>query len=475
MASFVAVDLGASSGRVVMGDIQRGRITTKELARFPNEAVTLPGEGLCWNICSLYRRILDGLRSAARFAAAPRSIGIDSWGVDYGLVDDSGALLGEIRHYRNERTKDSRDAVAAIVPDDALYQRTGIPALPFNTIYQLMSDGAAGRTHEAAQFLLIADLIGFWLTGQGVAEVTNASTTGMLDTRSGQWDLDLVETIGLPPTIFPTIVQPGHRRALRRCVADDVGLSESTILTSVASHDTASAIAAIPATHDRFAYISCGTWALVGVELETPLLTEASRASGFSNEHGVGGRICFHRNVMGLWLLQQCIDAWVRAGHLCDLEQLIAAARQEPRGGPVVDLDLPEFARPGDMPEKIRSACVVGGQKPPTNRAALVRCIMDSLAAAFAHAISDAIGLASRSIDVIHLIGGGARNSLLCQLTADACEIPVIAGPAEASTLGNLLVQANADLDALSDIGVARQFIRRNSTLQRFTPRFSLS
>lgn len=470
-----AVDLGASSGRVMVGRVAPTELELTELHRFPNDPVRLPG-ALHWDILRLYREVLIGLRAAAR-AAPPAdglvSIGIDSWGVDHGLLDETGTLLGNPVHYRDERTATVVPEVHALVGAADLYARTGIQHLPFNTIFQL---AAARRTPAfalARTMLLIPDLIGSWLSGVAVAERTNASTTAFLDVRRRTWDDELIDLLGMPRTLFPELASPGDVIGpLRPEIRSEVGISSDTLLTLVGSHDTASAIVGVPATGDRpFAYIACGTWSLVGVELERAIVSEESRAANFTNEGGVDDRIRYLSNVMGLWLLQESIRTWERSGPSIDLPSLLIAAAELPAGGPVVDVDDPAFLPPGNMEARISDACERSGQAPPATRPAVVRCILDSLAAAYARTVRDAVRLSGQDVRVIHLVGGGARNTLLCQLTADSCGLPVVAGPVEATALGNVLVQARARGLIAGDLETLRALVASTQDVRRYEPR----
>jgi rhamnulokinase len=466
----VAVDLGASSGRVVVGRVGPSRLDLQEVHRFPNEPVRLP-DGLHWDILRLYREVLRGLRTAAGDAEPILSIGVDGWGVDFGLLDETGALLGNPYHYRDARTDDAADKVHTQLPFEDLYAITGIQLLPFNTIYQLAAAAGTPQLDAARRLLLLPDLLGFWLTGRAGTEQTNASTTALLDVRSGDWSDEALRAAGIHRELLPPLRRPGQSIGpVLTDVAEETGLSTSTVVTAVGSHDTASAVVGIPADGQRFAYISCGTWALVGVELERPVLTEESRKANFTNERGVDGRIRYLRNVMGLWLLQESLRAWERTGPPADLPALLAAAAGQPTGGPVVDPDDPLFLPPGDMPARIQAACRRTGQPAPNDKAQLVRCILDSLAAAFARTANDAARLSGQKVDVVHLVGGGARNQLLCQLTADVCGLPVLAGPVEATALGNILVQARAHGRVTGDLRTLRALLRETQEVRRYQP-----
>jgi rhamnulokinase len=468
--SYVAVDLGAASGRVMVSRVGPSTLKLVEAHRFPNVPVSLP-DGLHWDVLRLYRDVLDGLAIAARDSQEITSVGVDSWGVDYGLIDASGALLGNPYHYRDGRTDGAVGKVHAALSFEELYRITGLQFLPFNTLYQLAASAGAPQLDAAATLLLIPDLIGYWLTGSVGAELTNASTTGLLDVRTGRWSAAVARAAGVRPELLPPLRRPGEVIGPpRREVATETGLPAGTVITAVGSHDTASAVVGVPADCERFAYISCGTWSLVGVELERPVLTEESRAANFTNEGGVDGRIRYLRNVMGLWLLQESLRVWQRAGLPAHLPTLLAAAAEAPAGGPVVDPDDPAFLPPGDMPARIAVACERAGQQPPSGQARIVRCILDSLAAAYARSVRDAVRLSGREVKVVHLVGGGTRNALLCQLTADACGLPVLAGPVEATALGNVLVQARAHGSIRGDLDTMRALVRATQDIRRHDP-----
>ena len=469
--ALAAVDLGASSGRVVLGRVGDGTLELTEVHRFRNGAVELP-DGLYWDVLGLYQDVLIGLGRAARTAerAGGRLAGaaIDSWAVDYGLLDARGVLLGNPHHYRDDRTARAIDLVHRRVDPAGLYARTGLAHLPFNTLYQLAAEPElAGR-----RALLIPDLIGYWLTGVQVAEETNASTTGLLDARTGDWDGELVADLGLPPGLLPDVTPAGRTLGpLSAPVRTELGLDHDVLLCTVGSHDTASAVVGTPAAGDRFGYISCGTWGLVGVELTAPVLTDDSRAANFTNERGVDGTIRYLRNVMGLWLLSESMRTWNRHGDAVELSTALDAAAALPAGGPTVDPNDPAFLPPGDMPTRIADACRERGQPVPRTVPEIVRCILDSLARAFAVAIEEAQRLSGHPVEVVHLVGGGSRNALLCQLTADACRLPVEAGPVEATALGNLAVQART-LGAVSgDLAALRALVRSTATPDRYEPR----
>jgi rhamnulokinase len=323
----------------------------------------------------------------------------------------------------------------------------------------------------AERALLIPDLLTCWLTGAVGAEVTNASTTGLLDATSREWAWELIDRLGLPRGLFPPLTRPGDRLGeLTPDVLADTGLTGPVPVTAVGSHDTASAVVGVPAESARFGYVSCGTWSLVGVELDAPVLTEASRRAGFTNELGVDGTVRYLRNVMGLWLLQESLRTWQAAGLPADLTGLLHAAAREPAFGAVVDCDDDRFLPPGDMPARIAEVCRETGQTVPSSQAATVRCILDSLALAYRRTVRRAAELSGQPVDVVHLVGGGARNELLCQLTADACGLPVVAGPVEAAALGNALVQARAGGAVSGGLAELRTLVRTTQQVRSYAP-----
>lgn len=441
-ARFAAVDLGASSGRVMVAEVAADGVALHEVHRFVNRPVMVRGT-LHWDVLALWTGVLDGLRAAGR-GGPLAGIGVDSWAIDYGLLDEDGALLGNPVHYRDRRTEGVADAVATTIGHDELYAATGVQLLPFNTIFQWAAARDTWAMRNAARALLIPDLFGYWLTGSMGTELTNASTTGLLDVRTREWAKDVMARLELRAELFAPIRAPGDLAGeLLPEVAAATSLAAVPVF-AVGSHDTASAVVGVPARDERFAYISCGTWSLVGVETSAPVTTEAARAANFSNELGVDGTVRFLRNVMGLWLLQECVRTWERDGDSVDLPALLAAAADVPAGRSVVDPDRPEFLAPADMPARLRDECRRTDQPVPATRAELTRCILDSLASAYRRTVHAAAELSGVPVEVVHLVGGGAQNALLCQLTADACDLPVVAGPVEAAAYGNVLVQARA-------------------------------
>ena len=468
---FAAVDIGASSGRVMAGSVGEGRAGLKAVHRFPNGAVVRDGH-LRWDLSTLFTEVLAGLRLLAAEHPEVESIGIDTWGVDYGLLDAGGRLLAEPVAHRDDRTAAVIDEVHAAVPFDELYAVTGIQFLPFNTVYQLAAERHGLLWGRAAHVVMVPDLIAFWLTGELRTEATNASTTGLLDARTGTWSAELLDRLDLDPSLFPPIEEPGRvRGVVRPELCDELGLSRSTVVTTVGSHDTASAVAAVPADGRPFAYASSGTWSLVGVETAEPVLSDSSRAANFTNERGVDGDIRYLRNVGGLWLLQESIRTWAEQGERPSLAALLAEASGLPDGGPVIDVDDPVFIAPGGMPQRIAAAVEAKGEVPPATPAEVTRCIVDSLATAYATTAQRASELTGQPVEVIHVVGGGSENELLCQRTADLSGLPVTAGPTEATALGNVLVQARAHHAIAASAGAIRDVVIASSELRHHEPR----
>ena len=466
-ASVAAIDLGASSGRVMLARVSPDRLDLQAVARFPNTPVSMP-DGLHWNVVELYERALDGLAIAARKAGGRlASIAVDSWAVDYGLLRE-GRLLGVPFHYRDEGRSHGSDQVHASVSPTELYERNGLQYLPFNTLYQLAGDDLVGLAED---LLLVPDLLGYWLTGNRVTERTNASTTGLLNVHTGDWDSELIERLGLPAQVFGNLVDPGTRiGAVLPAVQDRIGAWAE--VTTVGSHDTASAVVGVPLSGDDAAFVSCGTWGLVGVELEKPIVTEASRLANFTNEGGVDGRTRFLTNVMGLWLLSETMRSWEKNGYVEKLEPLLRSAAALPATRlRTFDVQDPMFLAPGDMAARISDWYVDNGFPPPASRPAMVRAIVESLAQGFADAVDAAERLSGRVVRTINLVGGGALNQLLCQTIADRSGRVVIAGPVEATAIGNVVVQARTVGVLSGELEDLRALVASSSDLIHYAPR----
>jgi len=473
-STLLAVDLGASSGRVIAGRLEAGRLVTHEAGRFPNRPVRADGR-LHWDVLALWAGIQDGLRAAARAHGPVASVGVDTWAVDYGLLDDRGELLGNPVHYRDGRTAGAVEAFGALLDPAAHYAATGSQVQPFTTVYQLLAAGGTTPLRSAARLLLVPDLLGRWLSGVEVTEVTNASSTGLLDPGSRRWSEPVLDALagsaaGDVRRLLAPLVEPGTVLGpVLPDVAADLGLAGAQHV-AVGSHDTASAVVAVPMGDAPAAYISSGTWSLVGVELSAPVLTEASRAANFTNELGVAGTVRYLRNVAGLWLLQESLRTWADAGQPQDLPALLAAAADVPALRTVVDVDDPVLTPPGDMPARLRAAARRTGQPEPSHPAEVVRCVLDSLALAYRRAVRQAVALSGHPVEVVHVVGGGARNALLCRLTADATGLPVVAGPAEGTAIGNLLTQALALGELSGGLTAAREVVRASAEITTHHP-----
>ena len=469
-SAYLAADLGAESGRLVLGRFEGERMTFEEVHRFPNVPVRLQ-DGLHWDVLRILGEIKDGIARAAKDGEQIESLGVDAWGVDFGLLDRDGSLISNPYHYRDPRTEGMQERAFGRMPKEEIYETTGVQFMPINTLYQLLAMEDSPLLQAAQTLLLIPDLIGYWLTGERACESTAASTTQLCDARSGGWARELLEGMGLPGHIFGEIVPPGTRLGrLLPEVAEETGAKEGLPVTAVASHDTASAVVAVPAENDNFAYISSGTWSLVGVELpETAIAPEGMRAN-FTNEGGFGGTTRFLKNVMGLWLLQECRRTWAREGQERSYEELARLAEEAPAAGPLVDPDHPLFLSPGDMPSRIRRFCGATGQEGPDEPGAMTRCVLESLALKYRWALERAEEITGVRAEIVHVVGGGVRNELLCQLTADATRRLVRTGPVEATALGNLMVQAYA-AGRLSSLGEIRESVRRSVEVRDYEPR----
>ena len=473
-----AVDLGATSGRVMAARVAPGRLSLQEVHRFPNGGVPVAGS-LFWDVLGIHREVLAGIGQVARSGPLD-GIGIDSWAVDYGLLDRDGELLGNPYSHRDPRTAGVPEQVALKVSPQELYAISGLQQLPFNTVFQLFAARGTAAVEAAHTLLLLPDLLGYWLTGEVGAERTNASTTGLLDVGSGTWSSDLAGRLGLPWSILPPLREAGSVLGpVRPEVGAGLGVTEPVPVIAVGSHDTASAVVAVPARSGGFGYISSGTWSLVGLELDAPVLTEEARVADFTNEGGVDGTVRFLKNVMGLWVLSECVRAWSDRGTpATDLASLLSGASTAAPLRTLVDINHPSLLAPGSatdpMPERVVRLAGDAGEPVPQTPGEIARCILDSLALAYRRHLRAAARLAGRELEVVHVVGGGSHNHLLCQLTADALGVPVLAGPAEAAALGNALVQARALGADLPDLAAMRALVRETHDVRRHDPRAGL-
>ena len=453
------------------GVVEAGQVVLRCVHRFPNAPVRRD-DHLRWDITAIFAEVLAGLRALGREQPEVESVGVDTWGVDYALIDRGGALLADPLCYRDDRHAQGVAPVHARIGQAELYAVNGLQYLPFTTIYQLSAERCGALWSEAAHVVLLPDLLAYWLTGILGTEITNASTTGLLDANTGRWSASVAEALGLPLSLFPELREPGSVLGhIAPEIAAATGLDRSVVVTTVGSHDTASAVAAVPSGDRRYAYVSSGTWSLVGVELDTPVLTSAAREANFTNERGVDGRIRFLRNVGGFWLVQESMRAWERAGAGTTLADLLRQAATLPPGGPRLDVDDPDLVAPGDMPQRIRAAAGNLGYAPPETPAAVVRCVIDSLALAYAATAEAAASLGQVDVDTIHIVGGGSQAELLCQLTANQARRAVVAGPAEATALGNVLVQARAHGALSGSLDDVRRDLASRAPLTRYEPR----
>src|SRR5712692_1941150 len=463
-ARMVAVDLGAESGRVVAADFDGDRLSLEEVRRFPNLPVHLAG-ALQWDADKLREDVLAGLSGAGAF----QSVGIDTWGVDFGLLDRSGNSLGNPGHYRDERTRGMIERAAARVPRQEIYRRTGVQFLEINIIYQLLALVLAGdaRLRDADRLLTMPALVGRWLTPESVDEYTDATTTQCYDPVAGAWALDLLEQLGIPTHIFGPVVQPG---TVLGPIRDELDLG-AAVVVAPGTHDTASAVAAVPFVSGKHAaYISSGTWSLVGLELPAPLINDATLNANLTNEGGVAGTTRLLKNVMGLWLVQECRRAWFAAGNDYSYDQLLALAAQAGPFVAVIDPDDERLLRPGNMPALLVELAAESHQTLTADPGAIVRCVLESLAMKYRWTIERLESVTQREISLIHVVGGGARNALLCQMTADAGQRPVLAGPVEATAIGNVMLQAIA-LGLVDSLEQARELVRRSTEVRAYEPR----
>ncbi len=472
MNRFLAIDLGAESGRAMLGSLEDGKLALEELHRFPNTPVRLP-TGLYWDTLRLFHEIRHSLTICGRERKIVLDgIGVDTWGVDFALLGADGALVDNPRHYRDARNNHiTMDKAFVSVPRKEIFAETGIQFMPINTIYQLsaMTWAKSPALGMAKTLLFTPDLFNYWLSGVMRAEVSIASTSQFYNPVTKDWAKGLLRKLGIEESLLPEIVSSGTRLGtLLPEVAESSGLSADTPVFATASHDTASAVAAVPAEGHDWSYISSGTWSLMGVELDAPVINEHSAALNFTNEVGAGGKIRLLKNIAGLWLLQECRRAWALAGREYGYAELVELAAAAPSSGMTLDPDA--FPQPGRMPEQIAEHCRARGWKAPEQPGGMVRLILESLAARYREVLENLEALTGRRINRIHIVGGGSRNELLNQLVANATGRTVIAGPAEATAAGNVLVQA-IGAGIVSGVGEAREIVRRSFQIQIYVPR----
>jgi len=470
-SNYLAFDLGAESGRAVLGSLDEGLLALSTIHRFGNGPVQVLGD-LFWDALGLFREIKAGLALYAReYRQALEGIGLDTWGVDFGLLGADGRLLGNPHHYRDPRTEGMLAHAYERVPREEIFAQTGIQFMEINTLYQLLAmvrsdDPTLG---QAETLLMMPDLLNYWLTGRKVCEFSEATTSQCYDPRKCAWAIDLIGRLGIPTHIFQEIIQPGTTIGpLQAEVCDEVGIGPVPVIAP-ACHDTGSAVAAVPARGQSFAYISSGTWSLMGVETKEPVITADSLRYNFTNEGGVCGTFRLLKNIMGLWLVQECRRTWASEGQDLSYTDLTRLAADVPPFGPLVDPDDHTFLRPGDMPLRIRQFCARTGQPVPESKGQVVRCALESLALRYRWVLERLEEMLGRSLDTIHIVGGGSQNGLLCQLTADATQRQVTAGPVEATAAGNILMQAlsRGRVDTLAD---CREIVRRSFKVTTYDP-----
>jgi rhamnulokinase len=469
--SILAYDLGASSGRALLGRLTGRKIEVKEIHRFSNEPVQV-GNRLHWDILRLFHEIKQGLLKAKQKGTIPESLAIDSWAVDFGLIGKNGELLGNPYHYRDEYSDGMMERVFTVIPKAELFYRTGIQFLPFNTIFQLyaLQQADSPLFREAKHFLMIPDLLRYFLTGEMASEFSNATTTQLFNPLKGQWDVELLQRLDIPVDWFKTIVLPGtHVGKVRTAICTELGIGEIPVY-AVAEHDTGSAVAAVPALNRSFAYLSCGTWSLMGTEVEQPVLSDLALAFNFTNEGGVGGTYRLLKNIMGLWILQESQREWERSGNSYTIEELVKKAELAPAFTAWIDPDDPLFLHPGDMSSRIRQYCIQTGQQAPEEVGQIVRCILESLALKYRYVLELTERLSCQQFSGLHMVGGGIKNTLLCQWTANAIGKPIWAGPVEGSAIGNLAVQWLAQGE-FTDIWEVRRVIRESFQVYVYEPK----
>jgi len=468
--SFLAADLGAESGRVMAGRFDGERLSLSEAHRFDSRPVRLP-DGLHTDVLRILTEIQHGLAAAGKDAEVA-GVGVDTWGVDFALLDGGGRLFENPYHYRDCVGGGVMEAAFARVPRAEIFGATGVQLMEINTLFQLLRlrERGSAALGAARRLLMMSDLFSFWLSGRVANEYTIATTSQCLDVASGRWATGLLERLGLPVAIFGDVVPPGTVLGdLLPGVAEEAGLPAPPVI-AVGGHDTALAVAAVPAAGEGFAYVSSGTWSLLGAEIPAPIVGEPARTANFTNEGGVAGTIRFLKNLCGLWLVQECRRHWGRQGEPDSYDRLTEMASSAPAFRSLVDVDDPAFAEPGDMPQRIQAVCARSGQPVPQTKGEIVRTALDSLALKYRYVLTQMEGILGRRLEPLHVVGGGARNRLLCQLAADATGRPVVAGPVEATAAGNVLMQALA-LGHVRSLAEAREVVRRSFGIATYEPR----
>jgi sugar (pentulose or hexulose) kinase len=467
----LAFDFGASSGRCIAGRLEGDSLEIETIHRFENRPVRLNGR-FHWDILGLYREILEGLIIHRRdFGRMVRSLAVDTWGVDYGLIGKDGRLLSNPYHYRDSRTDGIPEKLFTLVSEDELYAAGGIQMMSINTIFQLFAEREENRElfESARAVAMTPDLLNYFLTGKLRSEVSIASTSALVDPRKRDWNWRLIEKLGYPARLFTPVIQPGKELGpVSADVEAFTGLSGTRVFATC-SHDTQSAIAAVPAERGEFIYLSSGTWSLMGVEADEPVLSPRAAELGFTNEIGAGGKISLLSNIMGLWLIQECKRIWEREGRAFDYSRLVEMAEAELSFGTLINPMDRRFTAPENMPEEIRDAAAETGQEVPRNEGQTACCIFRSLALVYRRTMEGIEELTGKQYPVIHIVGGGVRNRLLCRMAAEATGRPVVAGPAEATALGNIIVQA-AGQGLIPDLAAGRRLVASTVKPETYIP-----
>lgn len=465
---YLACDLGAESGRVMLGTLDDGKLALDEIHRFPNVPLR-DGIAMHWDVAALFKQLKEGLKKAAGFPVRISSFSCDTWGVDYLLFDAAGNVMKPAFHYRDPRFEAGVRTVYGKTDWPAIFAETGVQFMGFNSIFQMAAE-ADGRLESADKLLLVGDGINFMLSGVAKSEESVASTSQLFNPQTRSWSQKLIRTLGYPERLFQPIVPSGTQLGfLKKEVAVETGLDDVMVIAGC-SHDTAAAVAAVPASGSHWAYISSGTWSLMGVESRVPIINDTSRELNFTNEIGYGGSVRLLKNIIGLWLIQECRREWARAGREFEYAELAKLAAAEDSFVSIINPADPRFISPDNMPERIAAFCRETGQPLPRNEGALIRCVLESLALLYRRTLREVERITGSRMRALHIVGGGSKNLLLNQFTANAVQISVLAGPSEATAAGNVLVQAIA-LGHLPNLQAARDIVRSSMEMTRYEPR----